>query len=222
MSLCKPVLLNSYLISTFDNTYPQFDLNYGLESLAVFLLWLCRLHTSLLSFGVHGQVKMLLWSWLVPTCCWTARSCRKFFQPSVTQKWWCASWRSVPRHHCRHYAWLRRTEVSECLSTVCDSVFICRSSWSRKVFSFYKNEIEMFKNDNNCLCNIGQVVHLHSRNCLFSPAVVTLVFKGSTSPFVLLSKNKDIYSHIQWRSYRTLVDDEWSHLKYTAFMFFIF
>lgn len=140
-----------YLIPTFDITYPQFNRNYELDSFAVMVQWLWRLHTSLFSFGVHGQVRMPLWSWLEPTCCWAVRSCRKLFQLSVTQKCWCASWRSVPRHPCRHYAWPRRTEVSECLSAVCDSVSTCRSSWSQKVFSLYFfNEMKTDKNDNNC------------------------------------------------------------------------
>ena len=87
------------------------------------------------SFPVHRQVRTSLWSWPVPTCCWAVGSYRTLFQPSVVQKYWCASWRSVHRLPYLHYAWLRKTKVSECLGSVCGGVSdpMCRSLWGCKV-----------------------------------------------------------------------------------------
>lgn len=88
---------------------------------------------------------MPLWSWPVPTCCWEVRSCRKLFQLSVMLKCWCASWRSALRHHYRHYAWLRKTKVSECQSTLCDGTY--GGTWWHTVYcgkvlcTFNKNSL---------------------------------------------------------------------------------
>lgn len=76
---------------------------------------------------------MPLWSWPVPTCCWEVRSWRELFQLSVMLKCWCASWRSALRHHYRHYAWLRKTKVSECQITLCDGTY--GGKWWHTVYS---------------------------------------------------------------------------------------
>lgn len=74
-----------------------------------------------------GQARTPSWSWPVPTCCWASRSCRELVQPSVVQKFWCASWRSARRRPCGRYAWRRKTKVCGC--RVLDATVRC---WEKR------------------------------------------------------------------------------------------